>query len=80
MIARWQWVLKRISKRLWFRTGLFSVLGVATALLALAVKPYIPDDLSARVGADALSMIPAPRSTSLAEGYASFHGGTGDRS
>ncbi|MDR5784978.1 DUF2254 domain-containing protein [Caballeronia sp. LP003] len=57
MIARWQWVLKRISKRLWFRTGLFSVLGVATALLALAVKPYIPDDLSARVGADAVDNI-----------------------
>ncbi|GJH17514.1 DUF2254 domain-containing protein [Caballeronia novacaledonica] len=57
MIARWQWVLKRISKRLWFRTGLFSVLGVATALLALAVKRYIPDELSTRVGADAVDNI-----------------------
>ncbi|SAL67206.1 DUF2254 domain-containing protein [Caballeronia humi] len=57
MIARWQWVLKRISKRLWFRAGLFSVLGVATALLALALKQYIPEDLSARVGADAVDNI-----------------------
>jgi len=57
MIARWKWVLKRISKRLWFRTGLFSVLGVATALLALAVKQYIPDEFSTRVGADAVDNI-----------------------
>ncbi|SOE89046.1 Uncharacterized membrane protein [Caballeronia arationis] len=57
MIARWQWLLRRISKRLWFRAGLFSLLGVATALLGLAFKQYIPDHLSARVGADAVDNI-----------------------
>jgi len=57
MIARWRWVVRSTSKRLWFRAGLFSVLGVVTALLALALKQYIPDDLSARIGADAVDNI-----------------------
>ncbi|WP_236572474.1 DUF2254 domain-containing protein [Burkholderia sp. 8Y] len=46
-----------MSKRLWFRAGLYSALGVVTALLALALKQYIPEDLSARIGADAVDNI-----------------------
>ncbi|MEM5461158.1 DUF2254 domain-containing protein [Paraburkholderia phytofirmans] len=57
MIGRWQWVLKRIVRRLWFRAGLLSALGVATALLALGVKRYIPESLSAHIGADAVDNI-----------------------
>lgn len=57
MIGRWQWVLKRITRRLWFRAGLLSVLGVATALLALGIKGYIPESLSAHIGADAVDNI-----------------------
>jgi uncharacterized membrane protein len=50
-------MLKRITRRLWFRAGLLSVLGVATALLALGLKGYIPQTLSARIGADAVDNI-----------------------
>lgn len=57
MIGRWQWVLKRITRRLWFRAGLLSALGVATALLALGIKGYIPESLSAHIGADAVDNI-----------------------
>jgi hypothetical protein len=57
MIGRWQWVLKRIARRLWFRAGLLSALGVVTALLALGVKDYIPESLSAHIGADAVDNI-----------------------
>jgi len=57
MIKRWQWVLRRITRRLWFRASLFSLLGVATAFLGLVLKQYIPDDVSARVGADAVDNI-----------------------
>ena len=45
MVERWKWFLIRISKRPWFRASLYSVLGIATALVALVVAPYIPDDL-----------------------------------
>ncbi|MFL9813266.1 DUF2254 domain-containing protein [Stutzerimonas sp. VN223-3] len=57
MVERWKWFLIRISKRPWFRASLFSVLGVATALLALAVAPYIPDDIPTKIGSDAVDNI-----------------------
>lgn len=57
MVERWKWFLIRISKRPWFRASLFSVLGVATALLALAVAPYIPDDVPTKIGSDAVDNI-----------------------
>lgn len=57
MIARWRWLLHQMTKRLWFRASLFSVLGVATALLAVIFKDYIPASLPARIGADAVDKI-----------------------
>ena len=57
MVARWRWVLQQLTKRLWFRASLFSLLGVATALLAVVFKDYIPASLPARVGADAVDKI-----------------------
>lgn len=57
MSARWQWILKQIVRRLWFRASLFSILGVATALVALGVKGYIPPHISAKIGADAVDNI-----------------------
>lgn len=57
MIERWKWFLIRISKRPWFRASLFSVLGIAAALVALAVAPYIPDDIPTKIGSDAVDNI-----------------------
>jgi uncharacterized membrane protein len=57
MVTRWKWILSRVIKRPWFRASLFSALGVGTALLALAVDQYIPDDLPARIGSDAVDNI-----------------------
>lgn len=57
MIARWRWVLHQLTKRLWFRASLFSLLGIATALFAVAFKDYIPESLPTRIGADAVDKI-----------------------
>ena len=57
MIERWNWFLIRISRRPWFRASLFSVLGIAAALVALAVAPYIPDDVPTKIGSDAVDNI-----------------------
>ncbi|WP_068825743.1 DUF2254 domain-containing protein [Pseudomonas sp. BMS12] len=57
MTARWQWVLAQIGRRLWFRASLFSLLGVVSALLALAFKDYVPESLANSVGADAVDKI-----------------------
>ncbi|QPN45511.1 DUF2254 domain-containing protein [Priestia aryabhattai] len=57
MIARWRWVAGQLTKRLWFRASLFSILGVATALLAILFRDFIPQTLPARIGADAVDKI-----------------------
>ena len=57
MAARWQWLLIRTTKRLWFRAGLFSLLGVVTALLAVVLRDHIPIDLPGKIGADAVDKI-----------------------
>lgn len=57
MIARWQWLLTQMTKRLWFRAGLFSLLGILTALTAVIFKGYIPIELPGQIGADAVDTI-----------------------
>jgi len=56
-MTRWQWLLIQMTRKLWFRATAFSILAVVTALAALLVKPYIPEDIPARVGADAVDKI-----------------------
>ncbi|HMM68339.1 MAG TPA: DUF2254 domain-containing protein [Dokdonella sp.] len=57
MFSRLQWLILRLSRKLWLRASAFSVLGVATALVALLVKEYIPENLPTRIGADAVDSI-----------------------
>ncbi len=54
MFSRLQWLLLQLSRRLWVRATAFSVLGIVTALIALLVKRYIPDDIPATIGSDAV--------------------------
>jgi uncharacterized membrane protein len=42
---------------MWFRATLFSILAVMTALVAIVVSPFIPQDLPTRIGADAVDKI-----------------------
>ncbi|WP_294643665.1 DUF2254 domain-containing protein [uncultured Aureimonas sp.] len=55
--TRWQWVLRRVTRRIWFRAGLFSLLAVATALVGAWASPFISFGLSASIGADAVDNI-----------------------
>ncbi|MBN1239423.1 MAG: DUF2254 domain-containing protein [Gammaproteobacteria bacterium] len=57
MTSRWQWLLKQLGRRLWFRAGLLSLLAVATAMLAIVIEPLIPSGLPTRIGADAVDDI-----------------------
>lgn len=57
MIARWRWALAQLTKRLWFRASLFSLLGIAAALIAIFFKDFVPPSLPARIGADAVDDI-----------------------
>lgn len=55
--SRLRWRLRQLTRKLWFRATLFSLLAVATALVAIVLAPFIPDDVSRSVGADAVGNI-----------------------
>lgn len=57
MVSQWVWVLRRAARQLWFTVALYCVLGVLTALSALVLDPLIPDDVSSKIGADAVDRI-----------------------
>ncbi|MDE2578534.1 MAG: DUF2254 domain-containing protein [Hyphomicrobiales bacterium] len=51
------WRIVRFSRKIWVRAALYSLLAVAAALLALVLKPYVPDDLPTAIGADAVDSL-----------------------
>ena len=57
MLSRWGWLLLQITRRLWFRATLISLLAVAAALVSLVVSPFIPEGLAERLGADSVENI-----------------------
>lgn len=57
MISRFDWVVAQITGRLWFWSVLYGGLAVATALAAIWLAPFIPDQISAEMGADAVEDI-----------------------
>jgi uncharacterized membrane protein len=56
-VSRWTWLLVRLARRLWLRAALFSLLGVVTALLAAVAEPFIPYEITLRIGAAAVDNI-----------------------
>lgn len=65
MISRLRWLLRQVTRRLWFRATAFSVLAVATALLAGVLKRYVPADIPGRIGADAVDDLLSILATSM---------------
>jgi uncharacterized membrane protein len=57
MKGRVLWLLMRLARRLWVRVGLFALLGVLSALLSIWAAPLLPEDISARVGAEAVDKV-----------------------
>lgn len=65
MKSKWRWWLNQVVRRIWFRATLFSVAGVVTALLAVVLSPYIPNDIQTKIGADAVDNILAIIASSM---------------
>ena len=57
IMTRWQWILRQMSRRLFLRAGVISALSVASAVLAILLKDYIPENLVLTLGADAVGSI-----------------------
>lgn len=62
---KWLYVLRRLSKRMWFRASLYCGLAVLTALIGVVVKPVLPPGLAERFGADAVGNILSILATSM---------------
>lgn len=57
MLSRIRWFVERLPKRLWFRAAVFCLIGVASALAAVALAPLIPEDTAEKFGADSVGDI-----------------------
>jgi uncharacterized membrane protein len=57
MFSRQWWFLKRLSRRLWVTATLYCLFGVASALAAIWLAPYLPEDLPRSFGASAVDSI-----------------------
>lgn len=57
MSSRWQWTTRLLLRRIWFRAALFSLFSVGLALTAALVAPYIPYEISTKIGSDAVDNI-----------------------
>lgn len=57
MISKWHWLLLQLTRRLWVRASLFAILGVLTALGAVAFEHMLPWPLPVDIGADAVGGI-----------------------
>ncbi|MGR3197688.1 MAG: hypothetical protein ACU0DM_02985, partial [Paracoccus sp. (in: a-proteobacteria)] len=53
-IGRLRFLIRELLQKLWVRVTSFAVLGLATALAAFALRPFIPDTWAGIVGADAI--------------------------
>jgi len=57
MMTQWRLKLTRITRRMWFRSTLYGLLGVVTALAGAAAKFVLPEGLAAQIGADSVGNI-----------------------
>jgi len=64
-MSKTQWLFHRLTRQLWFRSSLFAVLAVITALAAIALKPFIPASLSGVIGSNAVDEILAILASSM---------------
>ncbi len=62
---RWLYLLRRYSKRMWFRASLYCGLAILAALVGVVVSPVLPDQLAERFGADAVRPILSILATSM---------------
>ena len=64
-MSKTQWLIHRLTRQLWFRSSLFAGLAIITALVAIAIKSFIPLSVSGIVGSDAVDKILAILASSM---------------
>ena len=56
-MSKWQWLVRRFMKRLWFRPALFALAGLFTALFSVFFSPALPLDFAKSIGSDAVDNV-----------------------
>lgn len=56
-MSKWNWIVLQLTRKLWFRSSLFAILAVITALVSIALKPFIPLSVTGVTGTDAVDQI-----------------------
>lgn len=64
-MSRWLFFWRKLSRRLWWRAGLYAALGVFTALAAVFLRPWVPDVMAERLGGESVEEILAVLASSL---------------
>lgn len=57
MTPKWRWLISLLTRRLWFRATVISLLAILAALASLVVSPLIPSGLADVVGANSVDRI-----------------------
>lgn len=57
MFSKELWFIRQMARRLWFTATLYCVFGIVTALAAIWVSPYLPDELPRTFGAKSVDSI-----------------------
>ncbi|SNY45624.1 Uncharacterized membrane protein [Arsukibacterium tuosuense] len=65
MLTKWGWQLLQLSRKLWVRTSLFTLLAFFTPGLGVLLSGFIPDSLGGTIGSDAAEKILTILATSM---------------
>ncbi|MFC5069484.1 DUF2254 domain-containing protein [Flaviflagellibacter deserti] len=57
MMPRWQWLFVLLSRKLWLRVSILALIGVGTAAAGIVLAPYVPDNWTIKIGAQAIDGI-----------------------
>lgn len=57
MTSKWRWLFILLTRRLWFRASVISLLAILAALVSLAVSHFIPSGLADLIGANSVDRI-----------------------
>lgn len=54
MLTKWNWLLSRLVRQLWFRATLVGLLGVAAAVAGVLADRFVPEDWDLEMGTEAV--------------------------
>jgi uncharacterized membrane protein len=57
MLTKWEWVLSRLRRQIWFPVSLYGFLAIGTSLVSALLGRYVPTELAQKLGAGSVGTI-----------------------